>query len=180
MCPGSYRVVVSRDLLRQTDEPWSGLELRDTLLILTSSRVLYGFLFRVPLREDTVADQIAKTGSGALAIDACRVLGSGRWPPNLLLVHHTTCGSQPEQCHPTCPVRKLDAQSGVITSGKVAPHHRRNNTMNPADGGYHGHFGDSQLIGYGDSGGASRFYPQFRSLVECVTWLQTLVATPRV
>lgn len=33
----------------------------------------------------------------------------GRWPANLILSHHETCN---EECHPDCPVRMLDEQSG--------------------------------------------------------------------
>jgi hypothetical protein len=173
MVPGSHYVLVANSPLQAEVGRLRGWELRDTLLILTPGVVLYGFLFRVPLQEATIVDQVLKTGTGALAIDLCRVYG--RWPANLLLVHHSTCNRSAGQCHEACPIRQIDAQSGILTSGVVAPHHRRNNTTSPSDGGYRGHFGVSALIGYGDSGGASRFYPQFDSLVACVTWLQTLL-----
>jgi hypothetical protein len=56
-------------------------------------------------------------------------------------------------CHPECPVRRLDEQSGELTSGDVRPGYARGN-----DGGYHGNFGHIPLTGFGDSGGASRFF----------------------
>jgi len=37
----------------------------------------------------------------------------GRWPSNVLFSHHPDCG---DECHPECPVRMLDEQSGVSTS----------------------------------------------------------------
>ena len=127
---------------------------------------------------------------------------SGRWPPNLLLVHHPECrelgvrkvkglgiGSVKKQsakendgnlgpafgdesrqagtpmicyadpdgletvqswdCHPSCPVGVLDRQSGALQSGV-----------------------------YGGIGGASRFYPQFTSLAECLDWVNRLINGP--
>jgi len=125
---------------------------------------------------------------------------SGRWPPNLLLVHHPECvqdgtkkvkpgnGSgrahgvnasannlyglskgrkdkgggiggfvsedgletvQSWDCHPSCPVGVLDRQSGALQSGV-----------------------------YGGIGGASRFYPQFTSLAECLDWVNRLINGP--
>lgn len=41
-------------------------------------------------------------------------LPQGRWPANTLLQHHPECG---DKCHPDCPVRLLDEQSGVLKSG---------------------------------------------------------------
>jgi hypothetical protein len=66
------------------------------------------------------------------------------------------------ECVEGCPVKKLDEQSGTLTSGKVAPHHMRNNSQHDSNGGFNGKFGDSPLTGFGDSGGASRFFGQFK------------------
>jgi len=48
----------------------------------------------------------------------------------------------------------LNMQSGTLTSGK--PVGTRN--ASKTGGGYHNHFNDIPLTGFGDSGGASRFY----------------------
>jgi hypothetical protein len=51
-----------------------GLELRDTLLVLRPGPTSgFVFLFRTPMLEDTVAEQVLKTSTGALNLDACRV-----------------------------------------------------------------------------------------------------------
>lgn len=68
-------------------------------------------------------------------------------------------------CVEGCPVRALDAQTGTLVSGSVADHHMRNNSTQPSDGGFSGKFGDTALMGYGDAGGASRFFPQFEGQV---------------
>ncbi len=60
-----------------------------------------------------------------------------------------------------CPVAEMDRQSGERTSGTVAQHHMRRASCQKNGGGYGGHFSDVPLTGYGDSGGASRFFPTF-------------------
>lgn len=69
----------------------------------------------------------------------------GRWPTNVLLDE--------------AQAEALDAQTGVLTSGKLAAHHARA----PKDAGILGAYGSAEgERGYGDSGGASRFFPTFR------------------
>lgn len=70
---------------------------------------------------------------------------AGRWPTNVLLDQ-----SQAED---------LDAQTGVLTSGKVMAHHADNGKAAGILGGMAGAPGRES---YGDSGGASRFFPTFR------------------
>lgn len=135
----------------------------------------------------------------------------GRWPSNLLLVHHAECVqrgvrqvNEPEakqmsrqiygktntlgrtltfagddgletipawECHATCPVRLLDEQSGDLAPrGNINPTNRLMTT-----GFTRGGSGEPGLVNYKDTGGASRFYPQFRSLAEALDWLTTLV-----
>lgn len=63
------------------------------------------------------------------------------------------------ECHPDCPVKALDDQSGILTSG--ANPTRRNGPVFP---GLYGTFvGDGSSTPYrgADAGGASRFYPAF-------------------
>ena len=78
---------------------------------------------------------------------------SGRWPANLLL----SCACDGEH-DPGCPVRMLDEQSGITCS-------RRHSTKRSATteisgqqycGGYSGQ--NDVTIGFGDLGGASRFF----------------------
>jgi len=58
-------------------------------------------------------------------------------------------------CHPDCPVRMLDEQSGTLTSGKMTA-----GTQRSTGGGYHGNFPATANLQdtYADSGGASRFF----------------------
>lgn len=58
-------------------------------------------------------------------------------------------------CHPDCPVKALDEQSGCLKSGTLAPHHRRGENVNVY--GKSNGAPPSKDFG-GDAGGASRFF----------------------
>lgn len=79
-------------------------------------------------------------------------------------------------CQPNCPVKLLDAQSGDCTTGAGTP--------SPTKGVSRSTFAQDDwtktqwvrsTVGYGDTGGASRFYPQFESLAQAASWLQQLI-----
>jgi site-specific DNA-methyltransferase (adenine-specific) len=118
----------------------AGLEIRDTLMWLHSqgypgSRQLPNgrgtglkpafepiLLARRPL-EDNLDRTLAKYGTGAMNIDACRIAHTeccpdegrthkpgraskrGRWPANLILSHTSHCAS--DRCRRGCPVQSL-------------------------------------------------------------------------
>ena len=143
------------------------------------------WLVRKPLSEKNVAANVLRWGTGALNIGASRVktddtLGrakggwpkggyvggespqwnsigttveGGRWPANLLLSHAPEC--EPNRCSLWCPVRELDAQSGV-SRGNAKQGYPGGTTF----GG--GKMGDD-VVGtwYGDTGGASRYFQTF-------------------
>lgn len=101
--------------------------------------------------------------------------GTGRWPANVLLSHHEDCrevteasrewdhvnggpvlkvGEPTWECHPECPVRMLDEQSGERGGGFGV-------SGGDPDGAIYGKGfprGDRRVVGFGDSGGASRFF----------------------
>lgn len=65
------------------------------------------------------------------------------------------------QCLDGCSVKRLDEQSGNLTSGLVKVGYMRNSSKQPSRGGFEGGLTrDFPLMGYGDSGGASRFFKQ--------------------
>ena len=136
-------------------------------------------LARKPL-DGTVANNVLAHGVGGLNIDACRVesgadyhdlnvtqggdhfsIGStaksrgttfkpatGRFPANVLLDEHAA--------------KEMDKQSGVLKSGAKLPHHVMKNAS-----GVYGTYGPT--TGHNipaDSGGASRFFPVFKSEEE--------------
>lgn len=82
----------------------------------------------------------------------------GRFPANVILSHSETCTD--DACAGGCPVAELDAQSGTLSSWMA----RTNYTVAPSNEVY-GKY-SAQPVGpqnqYGDSGGASRFFPSFR------------------
>jgi len=92
------------------------------------------------------------------------VEATGRWPSNVVLSHTATPDEEDlcvDGCVPGCPVLELDRQSGVLTSGMLAPHHDAKPSTNGSmrGGNYAGRI--KGTFG-GDSGGASRFFPVFR------------------
>ena len=103
---------------------------------------------RKPL-EGTIVKNVLKYGTGAINIAASRVNG-GRWPANLILSHDHT---EEEPCHDACPVRVIDAQSGLSKSTKGKPR----SSKQPGKG-----WGMTKTgAEYEDAGGASRFFPVF-------------------
>ena len=84
----------------------------------------------------------------------------GRWPANLILQHRPDCG---ETCAPTCPVRALDASTGVLQSGTGAVKRESSSTAQGNQGAAYGaesRPAGTPMVCYGDSGGASRFFKQ--------------------
>jgi hypothetical protein len=78
------------------------------------------------------------------------------------------------ECHERCPVRLLDEQSGVLTSGSF------NQASRKAKNAVYGKFekySDPKMY-EASSGGASRFYPQFETSRAFFTWLVRLVGVP--
>lgn len=84
----------------------------------------------------------------------------GRFPPNVLLSHTWLCTE--EQCDAFCPIRALDAQSGTLTSGTGAIRRKAGFGYSPSTYGRESRHSGTPAVAYGDSGGASRFFPQFR------------------
>jgi hypothetical protein len=265
IAPGAHLAVEAEDPLVAIEGRLSGFELRDTILVLRPGpKSSFCFLFRKPLREPTVADQMAETNTGAMNVDGCRVSTTedrgrprgtfphsddtwgnghlkytdshdgGRWPPNVVLVHGPGCrqtgtrrvaginqpGSvggrrhstgqryaqdtysaayerserqsyadedgletiAPWNCEPGCPVALLDQQSGVL----LGAYRSSSLALAKMDEqkfceGAHNTYGkglDTKPAGtlYTDSGGASRFYPQFTDEDELRTWITTLAS----
>jgi site-specific DNA-methyltransferase (adenine-specific) len=89
---------------------------------------------------------------------------AGRWPTNLVLTHHPDCNGA---CVEGCPVAELDRQSGERKSGAILPHHKRTAPKGKHNIGV-GENGPDFFdrpgfipVSYGDTGGASRFFPVF-------------------
>jgi DNA modification methylase len=137
----------------------------------------------------TVAGNVLAHGTGAINVDGCRVgttvetwpksrsypfggdvtYGStnapteatgdapaGRWPANTILTHAPDCDPG-GGCGAGCPCAEMDAQSGVSTSVGVAAFKPRSVYNADAEG----YDISGTEIGYGDTGGASRFFPAF-------------------
>lgn len=106
---------------------------------------------------DTTVANVLRHGTGALNVEACRT-EAGRWPTNVLLGHSPEC-IEDGRCQPGCPVVEMDRQSGVG---------RTNKPGSRSAGGQHGTYSPigaqagSDMPYYGDTGGASRFFPVFR------------------
>lgn len=91
---------------------------------------------------------------------------AGRWPSNVILTHPPVVDEQGQPvgdacadgCISGCPVAEMDRQSGTLTSGKMRAGTRRSNR----DGWAGPMPAVTGTETYGDSGGASRFFPVFR------------------
>ncbi len=156
---------------------------------------------------------------GAIAVP------SGRWPPNVLLVHGTDCrrlgtkrvpsdGHHPGrrgaagvwsgdggglngnegtnrymgeaglevvsayECMAGCPVLILDRQTGERPSTLTGRADPTKLHENPGDNHGASTFGGGNSNVYADSGGASRYYPQFTNDDELIGWMQKLLGGP--
>lgn len=106
-------------------------------------------------KESGWSGHVAQVGS-----DIQMYKEKGRWPANFILNHLEDCISQDADwaCVDGCPVKELDKQTGILVSGK---------DVNPTSSNVSGFFGKkdnyySAASNYGDSGGASRFFKQFK------------------
>lgn len=97
---------------------------------------------------------VLQHGTGAINVEACRVgTDAKRWPTNVLLDEYAAAA--------------LDEQTGTLTSGVLAAHHARRPKRTT---GIYGDMGAAEgQRGYGDSGGASRFFPVFRYQARATT-----------
>jgi len=89
-----------------------------------------------------------------------RGLVAGRWPPNFVMSHSEDCA---DECAPSCPVAEMDRQSLGIHGAGVARDGGKSNVpgkQNPTS--FHIERAPSMMHRFGDSGGASRFFPCFR------------------
>lgn len=79
-------------------------------------------------------------------------------------------------CELGCPAPVLDAISGERTTSKPGEVYRRKDHETTSMAGSLGapRAGVAE-VAYGDTGGASRFYPQFESEAEMLVWLNRLV-----
>jgi hypothetical protein len=74
--PGAYALILATGptpSLIAIDMRKTGFEFRDTISVFFAGRWTPCFVFRKPIAEKTVAQQVLATSTGALNIDACRV-----------------------------------------------------------------------------------------------------------
>ena len=104
----------------------------------------------------------------------------GRWPTNFVLLHSLGCEpATPDwNCLCCCPVEALDHQSmvagmhsaGVARTGSATPRETEASIwQGPAT------TSTGMMHRFGDEGGASRFFPQFRDNEALIDWLSTLI-----
>ena len=76
------------------------------------------------------------------------------------------------ECQPDCPVRLLDEMSGESKSGSHKPYAQNVK-------GWKNSCNFNTFSNTGDSGTASRFFPQFPSRAAALDWLNLLIGHPR-
>jgi hypothetical protein len=79
------------------------------------------------------------------------------------------------QCSIECCVLAMDRQSGVLTSGTGAVKRKSSKGHQTPSIGTESRPEGTLMLSYGDSGGASRFFPQFGNDAELDTWLTHLL-----
>lgn len=176
----------------------AGFEIRDVLAWVSDGGVVPVVLARAPM-GGTVADTVRHHGTGALNIDACRIpvqggprplrVGdykptdnsvyegrmdgslrggssavaggtvTGRWPTNVIL--------------DAASAQRMDLQAGTRTSGK--PGVMRKGVNEGATYGAESRKPGTPMVGYGDTGGASRFFVRADDLKELRQWLTKLI-----
>jgi len=73
LLPGAHVILIGESpWLSSVNARRAGMEVRDTIAIASPKGLSFAVLLRKPL-EGTVADQLLKTGTGAINIDACRI-----------------------------------------------------------------------------------------------------------
>jgi hypothetical protein len=77
-------------------------------------------------------------------------------------------------CSPTCPVLALDEMSGLLTSGTGAVKRQSAAGFQGDAYGVESRPEGTPSICYGDTGTASRFFPQFQRRDELLAWLGAL------
>lgn len=77
------------------------------------------------------------------------------------------------ECEPGCPVAMLDAQSGVLKNGGQNESSTRGLGVFDPERAWTGALGAPTFAG--DTGGASRFFPQFKDDHELLAWLTRLI-----
>ena len=99
----------------------------------------------------------------------------GRWPSNLILVHRSQCSHGTTwKCVEGCPVATLDQQS-IARGMHGAGHGRDVHVDSTYDATSFDLSGDRRMHRFGDTGGASRFYPQVTSEEALLAWLSRLL-----
>ena len=172
---GSHRPVPAHEPIIVARKPFPGTVASNVLehgtggINVDATRVAAdGRPLRVPHGPDTPGQ--STYGSGLGGSRAVGDTDQGRWPPNVVLSHVPSVDPATgdvvgdacaDECVDGCPVRELDQQSGVLTSGNVAP----GGFSGPYKAEVYGRFARNEIrpdTVYADSGGASRFMPCFR------------------
>jgi hypothetical protein len=107
----------------------------------------------------------------------------GRWPANFILIHSKNCKkvgmkkAEDWKCSKHCPIKNLDAQSGIRKGWSSQNHNNFNmyggnsfNSSSTSRSGFH--------EGYNDTGGASRFFYNARGWTSAIRYLTQLSGAP--
>jgi hypothetical protein len=109
-----------------------------------------------PVAETSSGDGVKWSGTHVRTAPV-NASAQGRWPKNVVLSHDESCSDG--SCVESCPVRLLDEQSGEASFNPKGAFGTAKRDAGRLYGGGKGlpHAGQD-VFGYGDSGGASRFF----------------------
>ena len=171
----------------------AGFEIRDAISVVTEDEVFYWHLGRKAMPGNIIESTLAH-GTGGINISATRVgstvvpeavdviskpaVGTaaesldslesqGRFPPNVILGDVESADAMDSQAP--------DAGGSGQASG---PTHSGESSSNSMSGKFNG-MGDRAAAFYGDTGGASRFFPRSATSEEFgAEWVKRLIDTP--
>lgn len=102
--------------------------------------------------EGRLSDNVREHGTGAFNVKGAPA-NAGRWPANVAL----TCACEGE-CQPGCAIAELDKQSGFTKSSAGEQRIVRQSSSTALWHGMGAQGNEHVFQGYGDEGGASRFF----------------------
>lgn len=142
--PGALTFVIGVDA-EQVLHLRSVAHVKDTLLMATPNEVRLTALVERKGVDEGYVNRVLHEKCGVLFIGGRASLE--RWPANVLLSHDCT-----DKCD-SCPLARVDRQSGIRRSGSPG------GALRKATGTvFRGGGNEIPLTGYGDEGGASRFF----------------------
>lgn len=114
---------------------------------------------------------------------------NGRWPSNFILTHHPECEYSDKEeienwnCHPDCPIKRLNAQAGIRKSGARKSNYKVGKTGVNGNLSNYGIYGDRKAISFDDApadeGNVNRFFFNADYILEKIEESDSVIYSPK-